>query len=448
MKMRFCPDTPIATNEQEHLGFGEFVSLMEQSVRNAECPFVFGVLGGWGTGKTSVLRLLQERFELVLKTFKIGDAPLVPIWFNAWEYENESNIIYPLLYALRENYTNRLGKDVRNDLKHSFLNVVKSSTLALTDIALRVATKHTTGEALSLKDVKEQITEVEKEPELIDDVLSQWADHLSQIRSAFQTLLNNYAEKLAATNANIAARDVRFVVLIDDLDRCLPETAIAVLESIKNYLTTRNCIFVLGINPGIIYQGIRIKYDGLEIDGREYLEKILNYSFHVPEPLPERVAAFATAHLKALVDDGLQKQYADQFDQFGKILQDSMFTNPRKIHRILNRYLLLIAKYEKYLGKLNLENIGRLLIIAEYFPALFPMFVPNLSEGKLAMAATRKPDFDVKSWEAKYGISLTPILPQVRRMNKLFDLKIEVDVDGVPTLAQQAQDIYNLTRAS
>jgi hypothetical protein len=33
-------------------------------------------------------------------------------------------------------------------------------------------------------------------------------------------------------------------------------------------------------------------------------------------------------------------------------------------------------------------------------------------------------------------------------MNKLFDLKIEVDVDGVPTLAQQAQDIYNLTRAS
>ncbi len=68
------------------------------------------------------------------------------------------------------------------------------------------------------------------------------------------------------------------MILIDDLDRCLPETVIRVLENLKNHLTISRCVCVLALDARIVYQGISVKYGGAMVDGREYLEKFLNYS--------------------------------------------------------------------------------------------------------------------------------------------------------------------------
>src|SRR5262249_11553464 len=151
------------------------------------------------------------------------------------------------------------------------------------------------------KDVKEQLEDVEAHPDELEATLSKWADQVAELKKAFDTLLKEYAAKLATLNKTLAPEDIRFVILIDDLDRCLPETVIAILESIKNYLTVKNCIFILGINPRVVYEGIRIKYRGMEIDGREYLEKIINYSFYVPEPDATLIAQFAIKRLDQLV---------------------------------------------------------------------------------------------------------------------------------------------------
>ena len=107
-------------------------------------------------------------------------------------------------------------------------------------------------------------------------------------------MLLAYAKEYPFNKPGATAEDARFVILIDDLDRCLPETVIAILEKIKNFLAVEDspCIFVLALNPKVVYQGIRVKYHGLEIDGREYLEKIINYSFYVPEPDDEYIKKY------------------------------------------------------------------------------------------------------------------------------------------------------------
>ena len=119
------------------------------------------------------------------------------------------------------------------EFKKSFLQVVATRALALTDLGLRVATKHLTGEALKLEDIDKQLKAVEENPGGLEGILNKWADNVSELRGAFETLLDVYASEI---NKN-AKDEVRFVILIDDLDRCLPDTAIAILEGIKNHLT-------------------------------------------------------------------------------------------------------------------------------------------------------------------------------------------------------------------
>ena len=189
-----------------------------------------------------------------------------------------------------------------------------------------------------------------------------------------------------------------------------------------------------------------MKYEGLEIDGREYLEKILNYSFYVPEPEIAQVAEFAISRLEDLVlDDEKREQYQDYFREFGRVLQECHFNNPRKIKRILNRYLLFISKYENELAKYDNLNTVRLIILAEYFPSLFQLFLKDASAVKVELIKIGDSEFDVKQFEGKFGVSIAAIYPQLSRMNKLFNLELPID-DIKPNLTEHAQAVFSITR--
>ena len=450
--MRFLPDDPITNFQEDKLGFSKFIESFKNSIYNTETPFVYGVLGDWGVGKTSILRLLQNKLKDDISN---GIGSFVPIWFNAWQYENETNIIYPLLYAIKNDYENRLKTDNKhNEFWNSFKIATISSIALLTDLAFRIATKQLTGEKLKLEDVAKQINQVEEDYSQLDDlesILSGWADQVSQLYTAFETLLDSYADDMARiSEGKLSDKDkICFVIIIDDLDRCLPETVITVLESIKNYLTVKKCVFVLGINPNVIYQGIRTKYQGLEIDGREYLEKILNYSFYVPEPEINKVSELVVQRFKNLVlDSETLKNYENNFTEFGKILEKCNFNNPRKIKRILNRYLFFLDNYEKNLDNYHNSNIVRLIILAEYFPSIFQLFIKdeNLNIAlKTDFKKIRSSDFDVDKIEKKYSIKLTKLYTQLSRMSELFNLNMDTTNDKFQTV-KQAQDVFSITR--
>ncbi len=443
MKMRFLPDEPISNKLEDILGFYDFVGLIQTSIYHTQSPFAFGVLGDWGSGKTSVLRLLEDRFN---SDFQNGSQTFVPIWFNAWQYENEANIVYPLLYAIKRDYGQRVGAfDEVKEFGTKFLHMVTTSALALTDLGLRLATKYLAGETLKLADIETKLNAVKEHPGKLESVFNEWADQVAELHDAFEVLLATYATELAALHSEITKDEIRFVILIDDLDRCLPTTAITVLESIKNFLSVKNCVFVLGLNPKVIYQGIRIKYRGLEIDGREYLEKILNYTFYVPEPEPGKIAEFGKKQLeKLLLLEEDQKRYSGFFLQFGEILSECRFSNPRKIKRILNRYLFFLGAYDSTaLAKFINRNIIRLLIIAEFFPDLFQLLLEDANSVAAALSRLVG-DFDMQHFEARFGISISSIAPQLRRMHKLF--KLDSEEASKKNLDEHVQAVFAITR--
>ena len=103
---------------------------------------------------------------------------------------------------------------------------------------------------------------------------------LEQFQEKFSTLVQSYV------------KPGRLVVFIDDLDRCLPEKAIEVLEAIKLFVDAPGCVFILGLAQDVIARGVEIRYkdfvkEGVlhknhPIDGTRYLEKIIQLPFTIP----------------------------------------------------------------------------------------------------------------------------------------------------------------------
>ncbi|MGJ5632050.1 KAP family P-loop NTPase fold protein [Nostoc sp. CALU 1950] len=449
MIMRFLPDEAISDDTEDFLGFSDFVNLLKLSIYNTQTPFVYGVLGDWGVGKTSILQLLKNR---LINDLDSGRKLFIPIWFNAWKYENETNIIYPLLYAIKQDYIKRFKSiEMKDEFWRDFTKVATASIAVLTDLGLRVATKRLAGEAIKLDDITKQVQATESLSSELESILSEWADQVNQINQAFAKLLDAYSNALMELYKDkVCSKDeIVFVFIIDDLDRCLPETTISILEGIKNYLSVERCVYILGLNPNIIYQGIRIKYKGLEVDGREYLEKILNYSFYVPEPQIQKIPEFVLSRFNSLIiNESVREKYKSMFIEFGEILEKCRFNNPRKIKRVLNRYLFFLNSYEKEIYKYYNSNIVRLIILAEYFPGLFQLFLKsdNITTSiKSELMKIGQLDFKLEEFEKRFGISIVSVYPQLSKMNELFNLNLNTTGDKL-SITKNAQNVFCITR--
>jgi hypothetical protein len=444
--MRFIGDEPISRQADDTLGLTSFARTVYESVNNTRTPFVYGILGDWGSGKTSTMKVISELCNQDLATKKSFN---IVIWVNAWKYENEANMIYPILYHIKRDYAERVkNKEATDSFMKEFVKVVGSSALALTDLSLRVVTKTFTGEALKLKDVGEALDTIEKDVEYTERALSKWAEEVADVETYYHNLMATYADTLSKVYET-DIKNIRFVFMIDDLDRCLPDVAISVLEKIKNFLSVDRCVYILGINPWIIYNGIKSKYSGQEIDGRAYLEKILNYSFFVPEADPSSFETFLMSRLRTLVDDEKQgKALEPAFRELGRVLQECAFTNPRRIKRILNRYISYLLIYRDRLAKggdVHDDNIVRLIIIGEYFPELFRVLAARTESAVADLKEVLTEKMTVAEFEEKHGASLGFTRDRITAMKQLFDFRFP-DSPTQPKLEAYVGTVYHLTR--
>jgi hypothetical protein len=436
MKFRFVADEPIDRCDLDDLGFGPFVARIHAALADTVTPFVYGLLGPWGSGKASVQKLLAARFQEDLDARKADPWLYVPVWLDAWRYENQDNMIFPLLHAFRQSRTKLIGApSSEGGFLRGLRDVAAASAVAVLDLGLRAVTKTAFGDAMKLKDVKEHVDDVIKKPDEVEGLLSAWTAQVEGLREKYQSFILNYAAEIAA-QFGVKAANVRFIVFVDDLDRCLPNVAVGVLENIKNHLTVDGCIYILGINPQVIQRGIRAKYAGLEISGREYLEKILNYSFVVPVPDPQALARFGTARLNDLLTDQQDRhKHSVAMEAFGATLSAHGFSNPRKIKRILNSYLLFLAT-EPSPQRFDMAYVTRLIVLAEYYPEL-------LRAGERGLDDARKVQIrqlTANAFQDTYGFVVEPMLADFAAMPRILEFSIQVE-EGRASLKEHIETV-------
>lgn len=314
-------DEAITKEEEDFLNRKAFVDVIVTLIEaNIKPPYSIGIYGDWGSGKTSIMRLIKERIE------DLGKYQIV--WFDAWEYENEANLVYPLVRLIQ----NEIPENKRQQVEKS---VERLGTVIFKGV-MGLALKGVTLGTLSLKELEEYEADYVKKH---TKMFNAWIDQVSEVKEEFEKLIKTACEPKKEEEEKKEC----LVIFIDDLDRCLPENSIKILESIKNIFTKGNCIFILGVDKKTIARVIEARYPPLEEgEGKNYLDKIVSFCFDVPEcQVLDFVGYFESLFDKLKIElGGVTDSTRIDLSQISNVCVKSRLHNPRKIKRSVIAFYL------------------------------------------------------------------------------------------------------------
>ncbi len=266
-------------SEIDLLGCGHLVATVVSIVMNdAVLPATIGVFGDWGSGKTTVLRMVE---------LELQDKPnVVVVSFNGWLFEGYADAKIALLgtildtIAANATFAEKAKGAVSKLL--SRVNLFQAIGWGAKAAAAGGALYATGGvPALTTGTAVGAVTAIAAKAKDVNlDEAKKLIDSETEVRRSLREFRADF-EKLL-TDAGIE----RLVVTIDDLDRCLPATIIETLEAIKLFLFVPRTAFVLGADERLVKYAVRQRFPELPGEraevGRDYLEKLIQFPVRVP----------------------------------------------------------------------------------------------------------------------------------------------------------------------
>jgi predicted KAP-like P-loop ATPase len=380
-------------------------------------PVTIGVHGDWGAGKSSILEMIEAGLG--------NSADLLCLKFNGWRFQGFEDAKIALIEGIvtglveKRPMLSKAAGGVKDIFRRiDWLKVAKhAGGLALTAFTgiptpeqlrgilggleailadpAKLATKENLDAVIgNVKSIMKDEVESKNVPQEIDE-----------FRKAFDGLLKQAGIK-------------RLVVLIDDLDRCLPEPAIETLEAIRLFVLTNHTAFVVAADEAMIEYAVREHFPELpDTTGprdyaRNYLEKLIQVPFRIPalgetetriyvtllligatigedDEGYKRLIAASRERLKrpwqtgpidfAFIKESLGEKAGEAHnmlalsDQIGPILAGGARGNPRQIKRFLNSLLLRqqMAEARGFGADVKLPVLAKLMLAERFLPRLF-----------------------------------------------------------------------------
>ncbi len=306
--------------------------------KDTRTPLAIAVYGDWGTGKTTAMRWLEglaRQWNQAIPPAGHTKISLRPVWFYPWKYHSKEDVWRGLVSEVIIN-----SIDVREASTATVVNAAKRFGLflgrsfvhALANIKLKAKVKEPVTGA----------TEGEMEVSLaaIREILAEYRE-AAHPEKAF---LNEFEDSLKEWVANTLSKhgDERMVIFVDDLDRCLPEVALQVLEALKLYLNIPNLIFIVGVDRGVVDHLVREHYKKFGLDeskSRNYLAKMFQVEVHVG-PSEKQIKQFLKKQLASL--EVWQSELTDQErGPLDEAILSLAEQNPREVKRLINGALML-----------------------------------------------------------------------------------------------------------
>ncbi|GAA4699951.1 KAP family P-loop NTPase fold protein [Nocardioides conyzicola] len=382
-------------------------------------PLTVGVLGDWGSGKSSLMRIAGREVAALTTSVESEEGPkpkprYLVVEFSPWQHEDYDDVktalMTSILDALHENAPslkaeiNRLRKivDGLKRLGRRSGRVGASVAAGATPIVLQLTSPDLDPGVVDLAAAGAGALAGEVNAALADPPASAGENERATVYpediKTFRTLFGDLVA---------AAPYEAVIVLIDDLDRCLPETVVDTFEAIRLFLNTPQTAYVLALNQTVVESAIDSRYpdlkkqDGAGI-GRDYLEKMLQLKVAIP-PLSAPEAEtyvnllFAELHLgedefikvRAAADairaagdltvafntgiagealGNIPSQLAIDLSwaaEITPILSTSLRGNPRQLKRFLNNLLLKYRSAARRSIDLKLPILAKLMVLED-----------------------------------------------------------------------------------
>lgn len=391
-------------------------------------PVTIGVHGDWGAGKSSILEMIEAGM--------VAHDGALCIKFNGWRFQGFEDAKIALIEGIvtglvrERSLLTKAGETVKEAFKRiDWLKVARhAGGLAVTAVTGLPTPDQIGSIVSSLKGFASDPTKLvskENYDAVIDSVegllkpstSKHVPEEIEEFRKAFDDLL----EKAGVD---------QLVVLIDDLDRCLPDTAIETLEAIRLFVFTNNTAFVVAADEAMIEYSVRKHFPDLpDTTGprdyaRNYLEKLIQVPFRIPALGETETRIYVTLLLvgtelgeddadfqklittardllrrpwtnagldAATVKEALgERASAAQnaltlSDQIGPLLASGTQGNPRQIKRFLNALLLRqhIAEARGFGDEVSLPVLAKLMLAERFIQRFFD---------QIASASARDPN--------------------------------------------------------
>jgi GH25 family lysozyme M1 (1,4-beta-N-acetylmuramidase) len=361
----------------DRLGYRKYVDAFARilSSEYTKTPLTIGIYAAWGMGKSFLMGKIEERlappekpqnwrkneaYKVALSQYESGlqtsngeQIKFHFIKFNAWVYSGSENLWAGLITTLyqqveaaygvwRTRYF-RLGETFRRSLKktlslligYGVLGILLSLLLDFSTLkeqwdTLDVALNALIGTAIGgsalaalpalIQAIRELFTSLAlaRSRQLVE--LSSRPDFRDKIG-----IMNDIKGELGNISDMIRKWDqrrktvTRFVIFVDDLDRCKPEKAVEVLEAIMLLLTDVDgdpYIVFLGIDARVLVKAVEERYGKVLVDagitGYEFLDKIVQIPFRIPHANEEDMKKYVRALLWHSEEAQQKKQTATE----------------------------------------------------------------------------------------------------------------------------------------
>jgi KAP family P-loop domain len=335
--MKLFTDNPLDSIEEDKFGFDAYAKMLGDLILDTQrLPFCIGIFGAWGSGKTSLMKMIRGQIEPEERTNqprpeertswtnwlpydKKEDAgqykKVRSIWFSPWKYDKKEDLWNALIQTILYRITEDLSDKKR---KEETVRLAKDLALSSTWLVLKKAATVFSSGVVSEQNLDSLVKAFRQQDETL-------YRHINHFEEDFKKVIDEYTD------------GGKLVVFVDDLDRCLPENAITVLESLKLFIGDSRCVFVLGMDDYVVAEGIRNSFgERLNLSGRDYLDKIIQVPFFLP-PAPFE-------NLKNMVMGELEEtEFRNDIQpiEIWKLIRWGMGGNPRKTKRFVNCFYLL-----------------------------------------------------------------------------------------------------------
>ncbi|WP_370176387.1 KAP family P-loop NTPase fold protein [Leeuwenhoekiella palythoae] len=396
---------------EDLLGFKVHSDLISEVINDAELlPITMGVFGDWGSGKSSILKILSDQLR------QEEDGTFV-LYFNGWLFEGYDDAKAALLESIIKEFeeNKRFGPEIKQKAKKLIksVNWMRILGLSFKNIALPVADAYLTGGVSILpflagklakidnSDIVEKLKGDEAEDFLKSLVKEVPEEDPSMLVREFR---ENFKELIEESKIS------KLVIIIDDLDRCQPDRIIENLEAIKLFLNVDNTAFIIGADPRIVRDAISHRFKVRDVEQgtgnrivNDYLEKLIQVPYNLPKLSDSEVETYISLLIckRELTTEAFQKvlkafyafRETDRYSVFGlanikdvigpddyenlskslgslpalsSIITQSLYGNPRQIKRFLNTFILRnrLAKVANISG--FDESVLAKLMILEY----------------------------------------------------------------------------------
>jgi hypothetical protein len=397
----FLTDDPITSEEEDSFGHIEYVDTLSEIIKNVEPPWHIGIFGEWGSGKSSIIKLLFNR---------IREQPefdnVLCIEFDAWAHAEDSirtELLLELDQAIGEEVNGEdsdgvLGEDEITGRLYDVEEeeqITRSSSawqtlrrlgaenpyltgifvvLALAAIGLEAGGYSTAASVLLTGLLLPVLGYILKQLDTVAQTIQRkFLYPRKEWTGAYQRIFESIIQESEAE---------KVVISVDNLDRCESDTVYDVLVSLKTFLEDDRCIYLIPCDNEALESHLKaINEDGYFGDTRserEFLRKFFQTHMRIPPFQTEDVENYAQEQ---------NEQLSNQFDEETvDIIANAYFENPRRIKNAINRLVILrkIAEEREAEGILNPGRItnntpflAKISILEEEFSDFYRQLVDD-----------------------------------------------------------------------